>query len=52
VTLLRKMESMPLPQAIEVPEWAAHEFVLVQSVLDAQGPRYEIIGRWPLIQEG
>lgn len=52
VTLLRKMESMPLSQAIAVPEWAAHEFVLVQSVLDAQGARYEIVGRWPLNQEG
>jgi 2'-5' RNA ligase len=52
VTLLRKMESMPVLQAIEVPKWTVHEFVLVKSVLDVQGARYEIVGRWPLIQEG
>jgi 2'-5' RNA ligase len=52
VTLLRKMENMPLLQAIDVPEWTVYEFVLVQSILGVQGVRYEIVGRWPLIREG
>lgn len=48
VTLLRKMAHVPDAQPISVQEWTVREFVLVQSVLNAQGAGYEIIGRWPL----
>lgn len=48
VTLVRKAECVPLTQAIEPIIWRAEEFVLVRSVLDPNGSRYEIIGRRPL----
>jgi len=50
VTLLRKMEHPPHVQPISALEWKVREFVLVRSVLNAQGAGYEIIDRWPLDQ--
>ncbi len=48
VTLLRKARCGTVP-ALPVPiAWHVREFVLVESHLDAEGARYEIIGRWPL----
>lgn len=49
VTLLRNAHC----QGVELPplapiEWAAGEFVLVQSVTREEGATYEAVGRWPL----
>lgn len=52
MTLLRDAhcaEPPPLPQAID---WSANEFVLAESRLSGDGARYEIVGRWPLVQPG
>ncbi|MFA5826490.1 MAG: RNA 2',3'-cyclic phosphodiesterase [Gallionellaceae bacterium] len=49
VTLLRHTQwsDAPLPQMNTV-RWPAHEFVLVQSLSDEQGPRYEVLARFAL----
>lgn len=50
VTLLRKAnchESVTLDVPIR---WQVTDFVLVQSVPDASGAAYEVIGRWPLVK--
>lgn len=49
VTLLRhaKWSDDPLPLMPEVV-WRAHDFVLVQSLRDEQGARYEVLARFPL----
>jgi 2'-5' RNA ligase len=52
MTLLRDAhcaEPPPLPQAID---WSANEFVLAESRLSGDGARYDIVGRWPLVQPG
>jgi RNA 2',3'-cyclic 3'-phosphodiesterase len=48
VTLIRKARCVPLPEAIAPITWRAEDFVLVRSVLETDGSRYETIGRWPL----
>ncbi len=48
VTLVRKAQCVPLTEAIEPIIWRAEDFVLVRSVLDQDGSRYQAIGRWPL----
>lgn len=48
LTLLRKAAQ---PSILEMPRplpWAVREFALVESVLTGSGPRYVILGRWPL----
>jgi len=49
VTLLRHAQwsDDPLPRMPEVV-WRAHDFVLVQSLRDEQGARYEVLARFPL----
>ncbi len=48
VTLLRKARCGHLPPLPAPIAWQVRDFVLVESHLDAQGARYETIGRWPL----
>lgn len=48
VTLVRKARCVPLTDTIEPVLWRAEEFVLVRSVLEPAGSRYQTIGRWPL----
>lgn len=48
VTLLRDMARIPPMWSMNPLVWRVKEFVLVQSVLDQRGARYEIVGRWPL----
>lgn len=47
VTLLRHAQwtDVPLPPMPAV-RWQAHDFVLVRSRSDAQGARYEVLGRF------
>lgn len=48
ITLARKarpFEARPLPEPIP---WEAHDFVLVTSLSDPGGARYEVLRRWPL----
>lgn len=49
VTLLRhaKWRDAPLP-AMPGVVWRAHDFVLVQSLRDERGARYEVLARFPL----
>lgn len=49
VTLLRHAQwsDAPLPMMDSV-RWPAREFVLVQSLSDEQGPRYEVLARFKL----
>lgn len=49
VTLVRKARCALLPGAAPSIEWQVEDFVLVRSTLAADGSRYEIIGRWPLL---
>jgi 2'-5' RNA ligase len=50
VTLLRHAQwtDTPLPEMLPVV-WAVREFVLVQSVSEGQGMRYEILARFALV---
>jgi len=48
-TLVRKAQCAPLPDSAPSIEWQVEDFVLVQSTLGPDGSRYEIIGRWPLL---
>lgn len=49
VTLLRKVDKTPEARSIEPPiYWSIDEFVLVQSVPEESGIRYEIVRRWSL----
>jgi len=51
VTLLRHAQwsDEPLPEMPAV-SWRAHEFVLVQSLRDERGARYEVLARFPLVR--
>jgi RNA 2',3'-cyclic 3'-phosphodiesterase len=49
VTLVRKAQCAPLPDSTPSIEWQVEDFVLVRSALAPAGSRYEIIGRWPLL---
>ena len=49
VTLVRKAQCAPLPDSAPRIEWQVEDFVLVRSALSPTGSRYEIIGRWPLL---
>lgn len=49
VTLIRKAKCVPLPDLAPPLEWRVDEFVLVRSTLASEGSRYEIIGRWQLL---
>jgi 2'-5' RNA ligase len=48
-TLVRKAQCAPLPDSAPSIEWQVEDFVLVRSTLGPDGSRYEIIGRWPLL---
>jgi 2'-5' RNA ligase len=48
VTLLRNASCGRELPAVEPFDWPVREFVLVESRLDPQGARYEIVRRWPL----
>jgi 2'-5' RNA ligase len=48
VTLVRKAECVPLMQDIAPIIWRVEEFVLVRSVLEPEGSRYQTIGRCAL----
>ncbi|MDH4096418.1 MAG: RNA 2',3'-cyclic phosphodiesterase, partial [Betaproteobacteria bacterium] len=47
VTLLRKARPAALPP-VPALEWPVPEFVLVGSRLSAEGPSYEVLGRYAL----
>lgn len=48
VTLARKLPRTWPPRPIEPLQWPVQEFVLAESVPGAEGPRYEVLARWPL----
>ena len=47
VTLVRKTRCKVIDLTISAVQWRANEFVLVRSELNAEGSRYNVIGRWP-----
>lgn len=49
VTLVRKAQSVPLPDSMRPVEWQVEDFVLVRSTVSSDGSRYQSIGRWPLL---
>lgn len=49
VTLLRKADCRRADPPIAPIAWHAREFVLVESALSAEGARYAILGRYPLV---
>ena len=51
ITLVRQARAAE-PARFDRLDWPCREFVLVQSARDAQGARYEIIGRWGLAGAG
>jgi 2'-5' RNA ligase len=52
VTLLRDAHCAEMPVLPQSLAWPVREFVLAESRLSSSGARYEIVGRWPLIQAG
>lgn len=48
VTIARQAQASLPPTRVQPIDWTACEFMLVRSLLDAQAPAYEILGRWPL----
>ena len=51
ITLLRHAQWTDAPLPVMLPVvWAARDFVLVQSVSEGQGMRYEILARFPLAE--
>jgi 2'-5' RNA ligase len=48
VTLARKISRAPARTALEPLPWSISHFCLVESVTDAQGARYQILGSWSL----
>lgn len=48
LTLLRKASQPAVLEMAKPLLWPVREFVLVESVLTGTGPRYVILGRWPL----
>ncbi len=51
VTLLRKAHCPDREFPPLAVEWKAEDFVLVRSVLSAEGAAYEIVGRWELLKD-
>jgi 2'-5' RNA ligase len=49
ITLVRKAQCATLPDSAPCLQWRVEDFVLVRSTLAPDGSRYEIIGRWPLL---
>ena len=47
VTVVRKARCKSIDLAIAPVQWRVKEFVLVRSELNAEGSRYNVIGRWP-----
>ena len=48
VTLVRKAQCVPLPDAMTPVEWRVEEFALIHSRLTPGGARYETLRAWPL----
>jgi 2'-5' RNA ligase len=48
VTLLRNANCAGEMAPIEAFDWPVRDFVLVQSQLEREGAKYEIVRRWPL----
>jgi 2'-5' RNA ligase len=48
VTLVRKAQCAPMPDAMVPIEWQVKDFVLVRSTVLPEGSRYQSIGRWTL----
>lgn len=48
VTLIRKAQCTPLPDAVTPVSWRVSEFALIHSQLQPGGSRYRILGTWPL----
>ncbi len=48
VTLLRRTARGPASCEVNPLQWPVDEFVLVESHTLAEGPRYQVLRRWPL----
>lgn len=48
VTLLRDARCADVPGLPQPIRWPAREFALVESLLQADGARYQMLARWPL----
>lgn len=49
VTLVRHADCRPDGPSIQPIGWPVREFVLVESTLEAQGPWYQVLNRYPLM---
>lgn len=49
ITLVRNADCTKTKPALEPIEWAAREFVLVESSLNSNGASYQQLARWPLL---
>lgn len=52
ITLLRDANCVEAPLLAQPIVWPVRDFVLAESRLSPDGARYEIVGRWPLLQPG
>lgn len=49
VTLARKVGGEHPVEPVAPIHWPVRDFVLVHSISEAAGPRYQVIDRWPLL---
>ncbi|MGD8615713.1 MAG: RNA 2',3'-cyclic phosphodiesterase [Gammaproteobacteria bacterium] len=52
VTLSRKVRKPRVEKVVEPLIWPVDSFVLVESVPESGGVRYEVLERWPLAEPG
>ena len=50
ISLRRKVREWPADQSVATIEWPVREYVLSRSIIQPDGPHYQVIGRWPLRQ--
>jgi 2'-5' RNA ligase len=48
VTLVRKAQCVPLPDAMMPIAWQVNEFSLIRSELAPGGSRHRVLRTWPL----
>lgn len=52
LTLARKVRHKPGRLVDQACDWRIKQFVLIRSVLSPKGAQYEVLHRWPLLEQG
>ena len=51
ITLARRVRHPKVKTGLEAIRWPVHDFVLLESVSDDGGSRYEVLQRWPFAKD-